>query len=453
MKKKFLALVLTLSMVLSLVPMTALAAEGGTAPATQEGQSVGAAANEGKQDSGSNTGANNASGGDNTDTNTGTGENKDQNSESGSTGGTAPGSPSKPEGGDAGTTTPPESSNKVAKIVGTDAEYETLDEAIEAATDGATIELLQDVTPTKTFSKSLTFTGGHAINFNVYGWRYTGDLVLDGAHLNIINDQSSRQADNGEAGRWFTMCLAGSITAKNQAVISFVIDSDSGANCAIYMDEHAQVMINVESGSRFSITGKNTKGKGGQGIQLGNTENTGIYVSENSEFLIDGTNRGYVNSPTIRVEDSTFTVKNCTSNASNGGQFVAINSDVNFIDNAGHGLSASTLTSENSNFNCSGNAYYGIAVAGDLSVDGESNITANKNGTGFTGGGLRLGTSKTIGKMNGTIVEGATLTLKENSRNALENYGNLTIQPGVDTKILKNKEPQKVVGVSITEEH
>ena len=42
MKKKFLALVMTLSMVLSLVPMTALAAEEGTAPATQEGQSVGA---------------------------------------------------------------------------------------------------------------------------------------------------------------------------------------------------------------------------------------------------------------------------------------------------------------------------------------------------------------------------------------------------------------------------
>ena len=42
MKKKFLALVMTLSMVLSLVPMTALATEEGTAPATQEGQSVGA---------------------------------------------------------------------------------------------------------------------------------------------------------------------------------------------------------------------------------------------------------------------------------------------------------------------------------------------------------------------------------------------------------------------------
>ena len=44
MKKKFLALVMTLSMVLSMVPMTALAAEDGTATATQEGQSVGAVA-------------------------------------------------------------------------------------------------------------------------------------------------------------------------------------------------------------------------------------------------------------------------------------------------------------------------------------------------------------------------------------------------------------------------
>ena len=42
MKKKFLALVMTLSMVLSLVPMTALATEGNTASATQEGQSVAA---------------------------------------------------------------------------------------------------------------------------------------------------------------------------------------------------------------------------------------------------------------------------------------------------------------------------------------------------------------------------------------------------------------------------
>lgn len=453
MKMKFLALVMTLSMVLSLVPMTALAAGDSTTSVTQEGQSAGADANGGKQDSGDNsTGGDNA-GADTENKNENTGSGSENPGETGPDGSSTPDTGSGAEGGGTGTgggtviePTEPATPKNAAKIG--DTPYKTLDEAIEAANDGATIELLQDVTATKTFSKSLTFTGGHAINFNVYGWRYKGDLVLDGARLNIINGESSQPADNIEVGRWFTMCLAGSITATNQANISFVIDSTSGAKCAIYMDENAQATIKVENGSRFSITGENTKGiKDGQGIQLGNTENTGIYVSGNSEFLIDGTNRGYVNSPEIKVEDSTFTVKNCTTNASNGGKFVAINSDVNFIDNAGHGLSASTLTSENSNFNCSGNAYYGITVTGDLSVDGESNITANENGTGFTGGGLRLGLPQTIGKMNGTISEGATLTLNENSRNALENYGNLTIQPGVDTKILKNNEPKSGGGI------
>lgn len=51
--------------------------------------------------------------------------------------------------------------------------------------------------------------------------------------------------------------------------------------------------------------------------------------------------------------------------------------------------------------------------------------------------------------MNGTISEGATLTLNENSRNALENYGNLTIQSGVVTEILKNNEPDKSGGGGI----
>ena len=48
MKKKFLALVMTLSMVLSLVPMTALAAEGGSTEQplmTAEGQTEDAATN------------------------------------------------------------------------------------------------------------------------------------------------------------------------------------------------------------------------------------------------------------------------------------------------------------------------------------------------------------------------------------------------------------------------
>ena len=108
MKKKFLALVMTLSMVLSLVPMTALATGDSTTSVTQEGQSAGADANGSNQEGGSNADSDSTttSDGGSTDTfkdsNTNP-ENKDenQNGEPGSTGGTTPGGPSEP---DAGTT-------------------------------------------------------------------------------------------------------------------------------------------------------------------------------------------------------------------------------------------------------------------------------------------------------------------------------------------------------------
>ena len=107
MKKKFLALVMTLSMVLSLVPMTALATEGestGQTTTTTEGQPAGEGANAGNQDSSSATGGNNSTDdGDNTDTsdtNTNT-NNKDEGKDSGSENTDGTTGPSKP---DAGTT-------------------------------------------------------------------------------------------------------------------------------------------------------------------------------------------------------------------------------------------------------------------------------------------------------------------------------------------------------------
>ena len=66
MKKKFLALVMTLSMVLSLVPMTALAAEGGSTEQplmTSEGQTEDAATNGDNQKGDSTTGGDNSTGG------------------------------------------------------------------------------------------------------------------------------------------------------------------------------------------------------------------------------------------------------------------------------------------------------------------------------------------------------------------------------------------------------
>ena len=168
MKKKFLALVMTLSMVLSLVPMTALATGDNQVDTVAAGsQSAGEDANGGSQDSSSTTGGNKntTSGEDSTntpDTNTNNGNKGSESENAGGTesGGSSTSGTGTTEGGGTGTTTPPESSKNVAKIVETNAKYETLDAAIAEAEDGATIELLRDVTESITINRSLTLDLG-----------------------------------------------------------------------------------------------------------------------------------------------------------------------------------------------------------------------------------------------------------------------------------------------------
>jgi predicted outer membrane repeat protein len=175
MKKKFLALVMTLSMVLSLVPMTALAAEGDKVDTVAaESQSAGEDANGGSQDSNFNADSGNTPTGggditDTSDTNTNT-NNKDEGKDSGSENTDGTTGPSKPdagtteggstEGGETGsgsgseTPSTPETSTDVAKIGET--KYATIEAAIDKATDTDTIVLLRNVTENITINKSLT---------------------------------------------------------------------------------------------------------------------------------------------------------------------------------------------------------------------------------------------------------------------------------------------------------
>ena len=63
--------------------------------------------------------------------------------------------------------------------------------------------------------------------------------------------------------------------------------------------------------------------------------------------------------------------------------FTAINSEIKFLNNNGHGLSAATLTAVNSNITTNGNAFYGITVISGLSADKTTEIISNENGYGF----------------------------------------------------------------------
>ncbi len=157
-------------------------------------------------------------------------------------------------------------------------------------------------------------------------------------------------------------------------------------------------------------------------------------VKGKSTFLIDGTNRGYVHSPIVYVEDSLYTIQNCTNNASNGGTFTAIRSEINFKDNAVNGLSATNLTiSDNSTVICDGNGGYGIA-ADNVSVDGTSTVQVTNNATmnGFAGFMIRY---------SGTISKGATVIITGNQCKGLYllyDSCEVTIEEGVDLTITDN---------------
>ena len=183
--------------------------------------------------------------------------------------------------------------------------YETLDKAVEEAPEGSTITLLKDCELTKGFNKTLTFTGGYKITINKQltsngeGWMCFGlynpsrVLTFDGVDVEW----------NSEVGTapWLMLSLTGTMNVTNGAHVKFTVDSGStGSRNAIYLN--AGSSINVSNGSTFEIYGYGTAGKEGQGLQLDKTGTAEVNVTGKSTFLIDGTNRGYVNCLTFETE-------------------------------------------------------------------------------------------------------------------------------------------------------
>ena len=316
--------------------------------------------------------------------------------------------------------------------------YETLDEAVEEAPEGSTIILLKDCELTKGFNKTLTFTGGYKITINKQltsngeGWMCFGlyapsrVLTFDGVDVEW----------NSEVGTapWLMLSLTGTMNVTNGAHVKFTVDSGStGSRNAIYLN--AGSSINVSNGSTFEIYGYGTAGKEGQGLQLDKAGAAEVNVTGKSTFLIDGTNRGYVNSPAIYVEDSTFTVQNCTANASNGGNFTAINSKITYYKNAGHGLSAGNVTiKKGSEFTADNNGYYGLYASSGFYVDSTSTVNVTHNSHGGDFAGLKL----TSGVTDGLVEVGATVNITDNYCSGLSNNGVCEFEEGVNLTITGN---------------
>ena len=167
----------------------------------------------------------------------------------------------------------PEESEAVCSINGE--EYNTLDEAVEKAEEGATIVLQKDCELTKGFNKTLTFTGTGKITINKQltsngeGWMCFGlydpsrVLTFDGEGVEV------EWMSDGSAP-WLMLSLSGTLNVTNGAKLSFLFDSrTTGTRNAIYMNAGSE--LNVTNGATFQILGVGTEGNAGQGIQLDTT--------------------------------------------------------------------------------------------------------------------------------------------------------------------------------------
>ena len=146
--------------------------------------------------------------------------------------------------------------------------YTTLDEAVEQAPEGSTIELLTDCTLNVGFNKSLTFTGTGRIliekqlTSNGEGWMCFGlydpsrVLTFDGPGVEVL------WMSDGSAP-WLMLSLSATLNVTNGATLTFAFDSTTTkTRNAIYMNEGA--VLNVTNGSTFQILAVGTGGLPGK---------------------------------------------------------------------------------------------------------------------------------------------------------------------------------------------
>ena len=325
----------------------------------------------------------------------------------------------------------------VAKIG--DTEYATLDEAIKAAADGDTIELLGNAELSSTTfpaNKSLAINGGtekYTVNANQAYLNIAGTVTFENCTVDFHGIPK---------GHWMYLYMAqnGSLTFRNSTVN--IDGSDASTNTtAMYFPEPNQAPANFVV-DNSTVTIKNCEGNGiswgGQTAPANNsiTINKSNFVIDNCARSNSGGGGGFIGTFDINITDSTVKVINNRSYGSNGSNFNIKNSDVTFANNGSHGLSAGNLYISNSTVTADHNAYIGIAVGGEMQISDSSVVTVTENAYGSLGyAAMRLYNDYPF-----TIDGTSELYIKDNSNTGLYvRQGQLTVSDGAYLEITGNQ--------------
>ena len=312
--------------------------------------------------------------------------------------------------------------------IGTE-QYESLDQAIAAAEDGAVIELLGDCTTSgMNLSKSLTIRTADEteatprITFEGKGIALWGKtLTFEGCSLELNGIGATPYGEWG----WMTVCASKDAALVLDHAAMHMDGKEAGNAHAIYFCSNNK--LELKNGASLTIENYAQDalewdgGDGGYNVNL-----------KDSTFISDHNRSGFTGTFYATFDNSTVKVINSTGNGSNGTYFTLKNgSNVLFDRNGSWGISAwridmtgsSTLTATN-------NGYSGIWTR-VLNADETSKITVTGNGTKDAGvsnnGGI---TFQGNGDYTSTIAEGAEVTITGNAGSGIytkQEICNLTI--------------------------
>ena len=460
---RFLAGTLAGLMMLTMLPVTALAAENGTADetATLTAESIAPVSetlnsstanvvNDDKDspaekaesndstdqqgDSSSNTGENSDSNpsannnGEGSENSTAEKANSNDSSDkqgdsSSNTTGNSDSNPSANNNGEGGENNTP-APTFTAKIDGT--EYETLDAAINAAQDGDTIEIGENCTLTVgTIEKAVVINGnGHTITVPAqepgnHALNVNAPLTFNNANVVFTND-----IDN--VNQW-------SVTMNSDGVLTL----DKGSTCTIETHgiyANANAVINVKGGSELTIRNTTYTAMMGENYALLNIENDSHLLIENS--AINGMTRFITT-----VTGSTLRVLNC---ANQGLVRCPLTLDDSTAEISGNNYGISgynktdVLTMKNrSSMTMEDNKSAGIFLYGG-NIDVQDGTTLTITGTGKD---LDNTDDRSVGALavyylyntytaNVTFADGASVNLVDNAVSAINNDGTLYIGKG-----------------------
>lgn len=333
-----------------------------------------------------------------------------------------------------GETTP--TTTNVAKIG--DTEYATLDEAIEAAEDGATITLLANCeTAGLNLDKNLTIAGSTEKTFTVT-FKDNG-IALWGKALTFKNCAVSMTGIDSTPytaeWNWMAICASkdASLTLENATMTMDGTGTGKKAHAIYFCSNNRLNLIN----SKLTIRNypqdalEWNGGVGGYNVKLTN----------NSTFVSDHNRSGFAGSFVATIDNSEVDVINSTGNGSNGSHFDIKNgSVVRFNDNGSHGLSAGWLTIDNSTVEALRNGANGVHTSSTLTIRNNAVVTIRENRCAISSKWTIPGALHVTGGQGSTIDATSTVTITDNlGSGILLKSGDLTVAEGAKLTITNNK--------------